>query len=1734
MSIILVVAGSTLSYIEFATLPRFADDAQVLGSLQALGLAWTGVCAFLSTTLNADANRGHASAMLLYVGFPGLAAVSAMAVRARYGLVVLCDPHRLEAPAQFVILARAMLWHWLGQVHMNGHDCYVEETPAICKTRDEVFRNVQHVFELGVDRFPHSAHLRTCLARFFTDIVDNRVLAYGELQASEPYASGLDLLFARYRLRSKLDKLTEATLSKEVRAYLEFKTRKEDADAAMITATRLLVDFWTQLLRKEPEVDSLSRISHNARRLLMRASAHYDRLLDINPVSVPVLRTYGSIVLDIFGDVPRALAMFERAETAEILRAKAIEDKMESGDLLQRLTTNLDIFDERNAVFGITLDKDAFGLIETINPAARKLFGYYQSTDLVGNNVSMLIPSPLAEVHDKLLSDYLVRKTSRIVNQTRVTYGIHRLGYLLPVNLYVRWADEAAGKMVGVLQSIEQPRDVHFLVDPTDWTVRHSSKNALKFFGLRRSHLADTSVKLPHLLPELQRRDVTLTGIAAVDADAKDEADAEHQRNWQQIATRTGLIGRARHYDTQHSFAVRSWSQPMSAGGADLIFVRVLVYEPTEDDDVDYEGNSVYNEDDVDSFATAYQQPNSPLDDDTDEEGSAAKSRSHLSVTPLSLAGLVEKEKVRTTPPKLGSAQPAASRRTLLALHPPVSGATAGSTRSLLKPSVSQRRLDTGGVAAETPLATPPISSTPPPPSPLGMSDSTRALLRLAQAQRSTRQLDLSVTCASAPLSSAIIAPSSSPLITSPPAGEAETPIAGLQKRRDAAARMRAGSKMNLSSSAFNLGASAAALPSMQPPPGRSGVRVASVRSNTVESEEVRSHPSSVNSGNTSDLLGLNDRCTRAYGQSRLVRAIERENRQTERGITLMSRFAHIVVYAIIALCVVSYIVTTSYLDDASADAHVVLQSANRNAALMEASFVVRTITMLNNDSHETLYDVPIAIPEMNLNNVLSQLLQRLDTTVAMVRDTSLGVDAAPSINAALHSLRNNPVVEVANRVGSMVVTELVSLREGFTKYLTYVMLGKALLTQLLTSNPNYIADMSVYLPFFPVANGPESLRDASDLYTLTLRRGMSDKYSTLLLANCMIFVAAALSTLFVILVFIRPIAVRIERSKSEVLDMFLDIKRPVRRALRRQVHAVLIMMTSSGENEEQQPDDDADAAADNDNEHWPDSARRSEHGSGSGNGSGTGSSCGSSGDRTALSDLAAAAAADASVADPVTAAAAAALTAGGDSASGDKDKDKDKGKDNAEDGTPRVQGAPRVRGGTAHSRYLMRIARKRAARRHAIATGADTSGDEAALDTSKPSDHVGSGERPARMSALDAMLASYDGSGTTSAAQGDGKGGVINLSSLPSVTHPLDRSATQKKLAFAFLTAVDREKLALPDAAAPDEEQRAPSNHSILARLALQALIVRLALFVAILVSYGIMMCVLTNQTTNFVEQYSATLDVAARRVPTLQRAFFNARESLFGRYEDVVAAHPNWPTTRGGNFITAGRAFMEDLMHLNYAIRYGNKELGLGQPGKFAAQETLYSDNACNLPADDRAARYMLRSLPEWYNRQCDTIANGMLTGGLNQGLLFALTQLDSLLLEDQAGAFGPWQANPGNADIPLGSAASATLITKFRDLSQFISYFLAIGYWRSSALYLVQIFEKIEAFNLLRLILILCFSILLFLYYLFGVRPVTLQLALAARQTHAMMLILPPEVAKSIPSVQAYIVNNRRNRN
>jgi two-component system, LuxR family, sensor kinase FixL len=102
----------------------------------------------------------------------------------------------------------------------------------------------------------------------------------------------------------------------------------------------------------------------------------------------------------------------------------------------------------------ITIDER--GMIQSINPAAEKMFGY-SAEEMSGRNISILMPSPYEEEHDAYLANYLLTGKAKVIGIGREVVGQRKDKTLFPMYLSVGEMHLASGRcFTGIVRDISE------------------------------------------------------------------------------------------------------------------------------------------------------------------------------------------------------------------------------------------------------------------------------------------------------------------------------------------------------------------------------------------------------------------------------------------------------------------------------------------------------------------------------------------------------------------------------------------------------------------------------------------------------------------------------------------------------------------------------------------------------------------------------------------------------------------------------------------------------------------------------------------------------------------------------------------------------------------------------------------------------------------------------------------------------------------------------------------------------------------------------------------------------------------------------------------------------------------------------------------------------------------------------------------------------------------------------
>jgi two-component system, LuxR family, sensor kinase FixL len=143
------------------------------------------------------------------------------------------------------------------------------------------------------------------------------------------------------------------------------------------------------------------------------------------------------LVATIFAIVGAGISWF-----GEELRRTRIRDREHAADLSAREAHLRSILD---TVPDATVVIDARGIVQSFSAAAERLFGHKASA-VIGKNVSMLMPPPYREEHDRYISRYLATGEKRIIGIDRVVTGQRKDGSTFPMKLEVGEMASGSGR----------------------------------------------------------------------------------------------------------------------------------------------------------------------------------------------------------------------------------------------------------------------------------------------------------------------------------------------------------------------------------------------------------------------------------------------------------------------------------------------------------------------------------------------------------------------------------------------------------------------------------------------------------------------------------------------------------------------------------------------------------------------------------------------------------------------------------------------------------------------------------------------------------------------------------------------------------------------------------------------------------------------------------------------------------------------------------------------------------------------------------------------------------------------------------------------------------------------------------------------------------------------------------------------------------------------------------------
>jgi len=208
-------------------------------------------------------------------------------------------------------------------------------------------------------------------------------------------------------------------------------------------------------------------------------------------LELAVARHFTKLEIEFIEQIADHVAISFKSAQSRLRMQSLLEESQQLTESLQEQQQELCDSEERmrnliDTVIDGIITIDEQGIIESVNPAAENMFDYMWS-DLVGQNVKLLMPEPDRSQHDQYMHNYLTTSQAKIIGNIREVLGQRQDGTKFPIEISIA--------------EVKRGEDRLFTSFIRDITARKEAEEALQ---TQQEELRATNEELQSQSEELQ------------------------------------------------------------------------------------------------------------------------------------------------------------------------------------------------------------------------------------------------------------------------------------------------------------------------------------------------------------------------------------------------------------------------------------------------------------------------------------------------------------------------------------------------------------------------------------------------------------------------------------------------------------------------------------------------------------------------------------------------------------------------------------------------------------------------------------------------------------------------------------------------------------------------------------------------------------------------------------------------------------------------------------------------------------------------------------------------------------------------------------------------------------------------------------------------------------------------------------------------------------------------------
>lgn len=214
----------------------------------------------------------------------------------------------------------------------------------------------------------------------------------------------------------------------DILKFYRFQEAFSEFQLTMLTLVRSQVDFNDELSTESPEPKRLSGLGSDISLLSSKLDTLFSCMEGFSISNTKYLELYAHFKIDIMFDVATGKQIIEKIESIEKKKIRYKDNQLEDVNTINEDTSYL--------MVSVSANPDSFGKILGVGSQISSLFEY-KSSDVVGENVRILMPRIIGTVHDQFMLRYFETGEARIMGSNRGVFALKKTGHIIFCELFL-------------------------------------------------------------------------------------------------------------------------------------------------------------------------------------------------------------------------------------------------------------------------------------------------------------------------------------------------------------------------------------------------------------------------------------------------------------------------------------------------------------------------------------------------------------------------------------------------------------------------------------------------------------------------------------------------------------------------------------------------------------------------------------------------------------------------------------------------------------------------------------------------------------------------------------------------------------------------------------------------------------------------------------------------------------------------------------------------------------------------------------------------------------------------------------------------------------------------------------------------------------------------------------------------------------------------------------------------